>query len=91
MEEDFSANYLGSYMLKLAGLEMPAYNKFLNQLKEELPIIGMGAVCDKDGNWYANDELPDNYKQLLSDYNILEYNNQFEKKNVLESLFTLDK
>ena len=91
VEEDFSANYLGSYMLKLAGLEMPAYNKFLNQLKEELPIIGMGAVCDKDGNWYANDELPDNYKQLLSDYNILEYNNQFEKKNVLESLFTLDK
>ena len=88
-EEDFSANYLGSYMLQLAGLEMPGYNQFLMNLKEQLPIIGVGAVCDKDGNWYANDALPDDYKKLMTDYNILEYNNQFEKKDVIESLFTL--
>ena len=89
VEEDFSANYLGSYMLQLAGLEMPGYNQFLMNLKEQLPIIGVGAVCDKDGNWYANDALPDDYKKLMTDYNILEYNNQFEKKDVIESLFTL--
>ena len=35
------------------------------------------------------EDLPDNYRQFLSDYNILEYNNQFEKKDVIESLFTL--
>lgn len=89
VEEDFSSNYLGSYMLQLAGLEMPAYNQFLVDMKEQLPIIGIGAVCDKDGNWYATDELPEDYSELMKDYNILEYNNQFEKKNVLESLFTL--
>ena len=89
VEEDFSANYLGSYMLQLAGLKMPGYNQFLMDLKEELPIIGVGAVCDKDGNWYADDDLPEEYDSLLQDYNILEYNNQFEKKNVIESLFTL--
>ncbi len=89
VEEDFSANYLGSYMLQLAGLEMPGYNQFLMDLKEKLPIIGVGAVCDKDGNWYADDELPEEYSNLLEDYNILEYNNQFEKKDVIESLFTL--
>ena len=89
VEEDFSANYLGSYMLQLAGLEMPGYNQFLMNLKEQLPIIGVGAVCDKDGNWYANDALPDDYKKLMTDYNILEYNNQFEKKDVIESLFTI--
>ena len=44
-------------MLQLAGLEMPGYNQFLMNLKEQLPIIGVGAVCDKDGNWYANDCL----------------------------------
>ena len=90
VEEDFSANYLGSYMLQLAGLKMPGYNQFLMDLKEELPIIGVGAVCDKDGNWYADDDLPEEYDSLLQDYNILEYNNQFEKKNVIESLFTID-
>ena len=52
-----------------------------------LPIFG--AVCDQEGNWYASEDLPDNYRQFLSDYNILEYNNQFEKKDVIESLFTL--
>ena len=89
VEEDFSSNYLGSYMLQLAGLEMPGYNQFLMNLKEQLPIIGVGAVCDKDGNWYANDALPDDYKKLMTDYNILEYNNQFEKKDVIESLFII--
>ena len=41
------------------------------------------------GYRYASEDLPDNYRQFLSDYNILEYNNQFEKKDVIESLFTL--
>lgn len=90
VEEDFSSNYLGSYILKLAGLEMPEYNQFLLNLKEQLPIIGVGAVCDKDGNWYENGKLPEAYQNLLNDYNILEYNNQFEKKEVVESLFTLE-
>ena len=76
-------------MLQLAGAKLTPYNQFLLKLKEQLPIIGIGAVCDKDGNWYVNDEAPEQYKKLLGDYNILEYNNQFEKKNVLESLFTL--
>lgn len=91
VEEDFSSNYLGSYVMKLAGLEMPGYNQFLMDLKEQLPIIGVGAVCDKDGNWYATDDLPDNYQKLMDEYDILEYNNQFEKKTILENLFTLNK
>lgn len=89
VKEDISANYLGSYVLQLAGAKLTPYNQFLLKLKEQLPIIGIGAVCDKDGNWYVNDEAREQYKKLLGDYNILEYNNQFEKKNVLESLFTL--
>ena len=88
-EEDISANYLGSYVLFKAGISLPFYNQFLMKLKKQLPVIGVGAVCDQEGNWYASDDLPDNYRQFLSDYNILEYNNQFEKKDVIESLFTL--
>ncbi len=88
-EEDISANYLGSYVLFKAGISLPFYNQFLMKLKKQLPVIGVGAVCDQEGNWYASEDLPDNYRQFLSDYNILEYNNQFEKKDVIESLFTL--
>lgn len=87
VEQDISSNYLGSYVLEQAGLELPSYNRFLLSLKEKLPIIGIGAVCDSSGNWYAQDQLPQEYQQLITDYNILEYNNQFDKKNKLTSFF----
>lgn len=89
VEADMSANYMGSYILQQAGLEYPAYNKLILDIKEQLPIIGMGAVCDSEGKWYSIDDLPEKYQKLMDAYNILEYNNQFEKKTVLENLFTL--
>ena len=89
-EEDISCNYLGSSMLEKAGVQLTEYEQFLANLKEELPIIGVGAVCDKDGNWYTMDDLPEKYQTLLSEYQILQYNNQFEKKQIRESAFTVE-
>lgn len=87
VEEDISSNYLGSYVMKLAGVELPEYNQFLVQLKEKLPIIGMGTVCDSAGKWYETQKLPDEYQKLLSEYQELIYNAQFEKKDIRENLF----
>ena len=89
VEEDISSNYLGSYVMQLAGVEMPEYNQFLMKLKEEIPVIGMGAVCDSDGNWYDMENLPEEYQELLNEYQIMEYNAQFEKKDIREDLFRL--
>lgn len=89
VEEDTSSNYLGSYVMQLAGVEMPEYNQFLMKLKEEIPVIGMGAVCDSDGNWYDMENLPKKYQELLNEYQIMEYNAQFEKKDIREDLFRL--
>lgn len=89
-EEDISCNYLGSSMLEKAGVQLTEYEQFLANLKEELPIIGVGAVCDKDGNWYTMDDLPEKYQTLLNEYQILQYNNQFEKKQIRESAFTVE-
>lgn len=86
-EQDISSNYLGSYILELAGAELSQYNQFLLNLKEELPVIGIDAVEDKDGHWYSSDDMPENYQELIEDYNILQYNNQFEKKDIKESAF----
>ena len=72
-EEDISCNYLGSSMLEKAGVQLTEYEQFLANLKEELPIIGVGAVCDKDGNWYTMDDLPEKYQTLLNEYQILQY------------------
>lgn len=89
-EEDISCNYLGSSMLEKAGVQLTEYEQFLANLKEELPIIGVGAVCDKDGNWYTMDDLPEKYQTLLNEYQILQYNNQLEKKQIRESAFTVE-
>ena len=90
VEEDFSSNYLGSYVLELAGVEMPLYNKILMNIKKQLPVIGMGAYCDKNGNWYSDETLPEEYKKLISQYQILQYNDQFEKNNIREKLFRIE-
>ena len=88
-EEDMSTNYFGSYILEQAGLEMTTYNKFLLQLKEKLPVVGTGAVCDTEGNWYVLNDLPDEYKDLVNDYKILQYNNVVDRKHRVDDIFEL--
>ena len=87
VEEDISSNYLGSYVMEQAGVELPQYHQFLLNLKDELPVIGVDAVEDKDGNWYSMEKLPEEYQKLMNEYSILQYNGQFEKKQIKESAF----
>lgn len=87
IHQDMSANYFGSYLLQQAGLEMPAYSKFLLQLKEKLPVIGDSMVQDAAGNWYPLSDLPPEYEKLINEYEILEYNNVFDLKHRNESVY----
>lgn len=89
-QENMSTNYLGSYILEQAGLEMTVYNKFLLQLKEKLPIIGIGAVCDSEGNWYSMDSLPEEYAELIEEYKVLQYNNVVDRNHRVDSIFELE-
>ena len=78
-EENMSSNYFGSYILQKAGLKMTSYEKSILKIKETLPVITRGVVCDKNGNWYQiNDSLPEEYKKLIEDYKTLQYNNVFD-------------
>ena len=86
---DMSANYLSSYILKEAGLELTSYNQFLLDLQKELNIIGMGAVCDSNEKWYDIDELPDKYNELINNYRILQYNNVVDRKHLCTDIFSL--
>ena len=87
VKQDISSNYLGSYILEQAGVELPAYNKFLLNLKDQIPVIGIDALEDKDGNWYSMEALPEEYQELMKEYSILQYNDQFEKKQIKEEAF----
>lgn len=52
--------------METAGLQLTTYNKLLQQLKEQIPIIGNGAFCDASGNWYAMDAVPEEHRELMN-------------------------
>ena len=87
-ELDMSANYLSSYVMKIAGNKLTGYNKFLLQLQKELPVISAVCCKDKDGNVYGNDEKS-KYSELLASYQMLQYNQMFDKDNRVDSFFFL--
>lgn len=86
---EMSANYFGSYILKLAGLKMTDYNKCLLQFLEKIPVIGTGLIRGQNNVWHSIYELPDELNSVFLDYQILQYNNMFDKKGRINTLFTL--
>ena len=85
--EDISSNYLGSYILECAGLKMTSYEKSILALKTRLPVIGQGAVYTENGMWYSIDaNLPEKYMETLNDYQMLQYNNIFDKVNLVSDM-----
>ena len=68
-----SVNYLSSYVLKTAGIQMPAFNSYLLKLSEKLPVIHNVGLIDAVGNRYnADSHTP--YAALLADYEKIAYN-----------------
>lgn len=92
IEEDYieamSANYLSSYLLELAGLEKTAYNSYLLQLYNEIPVINAQFYMDKQ---YRLHSLTDDsqYGKLLQEYKYIGYNNALDKKNRLKKYYYL--
>ncbi len=83
------ANYLSSYMMQVAGVEMPAYNQYLLKLSETLPVINTVGVIDAEGNHYAfGSKTP--YDALIADYEKVVYNLIFDEKNRCDSIFAVE-
>ena len=83
-----SANYLSSYVMKVAGMteeEMPAYNQYLLKLSETLPVVSGICVMDNTGTIYEPDNHP--YEALLDDYEKVTYNHLFDDKNRHSDLY----
>lgn len=87
-ELDMSANYLSSYVMKIAGNKLTGYNKFLLELQNEFPVISAVCYKDKDGNIYSIDEKAED-NDLLTSYQMLQYNQMFDTDNRVDSFFFL--
>ena len=86
------AVYLSSYVLKLAGLDMTPYNRFLLDLSQIYPVLHFLGFYDKDGNYQSWSEAESgenpNRKQIL-DYEAMAYNHSIDRRKY-KPLFTLE-
>ncbi len=85
-KKDMSANYLSSYILKLAGLNLTGYDKFLLNLQEKVPVINAVGYIGENGKHYTfDDDSP--YKKDILRYQILQYNNLIDTKHRYKKFF----
>jgi len=81
-----SANYLSSYVMKVAGVEMPLYNQYLLKLSETLPVVNGVGLMDYTGTHYELGKSP--YEAILDAYERVMYNHLFDEKNCQTHLYS---
>ena len=83
-----SINYLSRYMLEGAGIELPAYHKFLKDMENVVPAMNaLGYYSLSKGDFIPCDKAEDEEAAWLNQYEALQYNNLFDTENRDEELF----
>ena len=84
--DNISANYLASLVLDVANIQKTPYLQFLDNLRNEIPIITGNGYMDKTGIYHEFSEQNE-YTNLIDDYHYLQFNNMFDSSDKLVSLF----
>ncbi len=76
-----SLNYLSTMTLERAGIELPAYNKFLADMMETVPAINSRGYYSKEKGCYQHiDDATGEEAAWIKRYQMLQYNSMFDKK-----------
>ena len=84
-----SLNYLSSLLLEQAQLPQTAYNKYLLNLSQEMPVLNKDGVITNTGAYYRIDDPANPYYNDLENYQDILYNNIFDNANRYNSAFYL--
>ena len=77
-----SLNYLSTLALERAGITLPAYNQFLADMMEEIPAVNSRGFYSKSlGKFLHVEDATGEDAKWLKNYEILQYNNMFDKRN----------
>lgn len=83
-----SMNYLAGLLYQRAGLELPPYNRYLEELRQTIPACNaFGYYSKAEGAFLPLQDARGEEKQALWEYNILEWNCLFDKENRNEIFF----
>ena len=87
---ELSLNYLSALLMDTARLPMTGYQKYLLELWQTAPVINTVGVRGADGAWYGeNEALPADLEETVDGYQLLLYNNIFDKSDRLADFFSL--
>ena len=76
-----SLDFLSVLALERAGLPLPAYNRFLKDLMEVVPVINARGYYSKtQGSFVHVEDAVGEEAEWLQAYEILQYNNMFDSK-----------
>lgn len=85
---DISLNYLSILLLDVAGLETTSYQDYLREMQKEIPVITGHGYMDYTGTYHDFNE-ENNYSEKIRNYEILQYNNMFDRKNIFVNMFKI--
>lgn len=76
-----SLDFLSTMALERAGITLPAYNRFLSDMQEVVPAINARGYYSKSaGRFLHIEDAKGAEADWIGDYEILQYNNMFDKK-----------
>ena len=84
---DTSDNYTAAKIIELLGLKQTGYQRFLQDLQEDIPVINSLGYRDKDGNYYEIDDKTSPYYEKVREYNMLIYNELVDTEHTVEGFF----
>ena len=82
-----STNYLMSTIMNELGLDMPKYNRLLLEFQKQVPVLTAVGYRGADGKYYSLDDATSPYKEVIDEYYMLQYNELFDRKNWVPSLW----
>lgn len=83
-----SLNYLSTLMLQQSGMELPPWNQFLADMMKEIPAVNArGYYSEQFGMYRHIEDASGEEKTWLKKYEMLQYNNMFDKKNRSQVFF----
>ena len=89
--EKTSMNYIQSILTKTAGVKMTGYQRFLNEVRKEVPTITSQGYWGKNGKFYQINDKGSPYYGIIQKYRMIQYNMMFDKKNRRDSFFEVSK
>lgn len=84
-----SLNYLSNYVYEAAGISFPAYNQFLSDVQDVMPVMNAFGYYSQNNKKFISYEAANALEtELLNEYAILQYNGLFDDENRI-SIFNI--